>query len=190
MKKLLIALTAACGMTLAFGAEGDTGTMAYQWANYTDLAPTNPKTYSLSDFHGKVILMNVFQYNCGGCDANAPKLGRMADSIGSGSASVPFQGVGTEIDNGSYTQIQTSYVPQLKKNAPNINYPLVHVPFDTAIYTATNPSGTVWKRYNSYRDVYFVIDANGKIVLRVAGNRANLMPDSNFRNIRNAIATA
>ncbi len=188
MKKLLLALIGTFGLTLAFGAEGDTGTMAFQWSGYSDLNPTAPKTYSLADFKGKVILMNAFQYNCGGCDANAPKLGRMADSIGSGQASIPFQGVGTEIDNGTYTQIQTSYVTQLKKNAPNINYPLVHVPFDTAI--TTDGVGTKWHRYNTYRDVYFVIDATGKIVFRVAGDRQKLMPDSNFQNIRKAIAAA
>ena len=188
MKKLLLALIGTVGLSVAFGAEGDTGTMAYQWSGYSDLNPTTPKTYSLSDFAGKVVLMSAFQYNCGGCDSNAPTIGRIADSIGSGQPGVLFQGVGTEIDNGTYAQIQASYVPKLKRNASNVIYPLVHVPFDTAI--TTDGVGTKWHRYNTYRDVYFVIDSKGKIVQRVAGNRANRMTEANFTLLKTAIAKA
>ena len=196
MKKISMMFVVAFGAGVTFAAEGDVGTQAYVWGNtgkdtvgYKALdSVTYPKGAKLSMFQGKVILMNAFQYNCGGCDANAPKIGRMADSIGSGSSTIPFQAVGTEIDNGTFAQIQTSYNSKLRMNAANVNYPLVHVPFDTAI--TTDGVGTKWHRYNTYRDVYFVIDATGKIVFRVAGNRVNLMADSNFRNIRNAIATA
>ncbi len=187
MRKLALVFMAALGANLAFGAEGDIGTQAYSWANYSDLN-TPPATYSLSAYLGKVVLMNVFQYDCAGCDANAPAIGKLADSIGSGKAGIPFQAVGTEIDNGTYAQIQASYNTQLKKNAPNVNYPLVHVPFDTAI--TTDGVGTKWHRYNSYRDVYFVIDYTGKIVARIAGNRLNAMPADSLAKIRNAIATA
>lgn len=194
MKKVLFALIAICAMSFAFGAEGDTGTMAYQWANYKALdSVTYPYNggaggVSLSMFRGKVVLMNAFQYNCGGCDMNAPTIGKLADSLGSGKAGSNFQGVGTEIDNGTFAQIQTSYNTQLKKNAPNLIYPLVHVPFDTAI--TTDGVGTKWHRYNTYRDVYFVIDPNGKIVGHVIGNRQNAMAADSLKKLRTAIFAA
>ena len=189
MKKVSLFIAAVFGATIAFGAEGDVGTQAYQWSGYSDLAPT-PTTYSLSNYLGKVVLMNAFQYNCSGCDSNAPMIGRIADSIGSGKSNVAFQGIGTEIDNGTYAQIQASYSSKLKSIATNVNYPLVHVPNDTAIRQNYMNIGTYWNRYNTFRDVYFVIDATGKITFRLSGDRLHKLADSNFAKIRNAIGAA
>src|ERR1700749_2378944 len=100
MRELLLAGLAMLGVSAVWGAEGDVGTQAYAWANYKCLdSATYPNGVSLASFQGKVVLMNVFQYDCGGCDANAPAIGKLADSLGSGKPGIPFQAVGTEIDN-------------------------------------------------------------------------------------------
>src|SRR5690606_38381372 len=89
----------------SFG-EGEVGSPAYQWTGYSDLAPS-PTLYSLSQYQGKVVLLVVFQYNCGGCVANAGRFGRLADTLQSGAAGSKFQAVGAEIRNATYTQIQS-----------------------------------------------------------------------------------
>lgn len=188
MKNFCLFVIGMFATTVVFGAEGDVGTQAYPWSGYSDLAST-PKTYNLADYQGKVVLMIVFQYNCGGCNANAPIVGKIADSLGSGMAGVPFQAIGTEIDNGTYAQIQNPYRANLTRNAPNLNCPLVHVPYDTGI-NKTDPIGTKWKRYNSYRDNYFVISHTGMIVGHVIGNRSTTMVADSLTKLKNALTAA
>jgi len=191
MKKICLFVVGMWGAISAFGAEGDVGTPAFFWTSYKALdsvAYPNPAGFSLTSVRGKVILLDVFQFNCGGCRANAPQVGRLADSLGSGRAGIPFQGVGAEIANGTFLQIQTSFNSQLKSLAPNLIYPLVHVPWDTAI--TSDAIGTIWHRYNSHRDVYFVIDHTGIIRARIDGNRGTAMTVAQFASLRTALITA
>ena len=177
------------GLVPAFAAEGGVGTTAYSWSGYKALDSVSyPSGVGTSNFQGKAILLVVFQYNCGGCTANAPKLGKLADSLGSGQVGIPFQAIGAEIDNGTFTQIQTSYNAKLKQNAANVKFPLVHVPFDTAIIT--DGTGTKWKRYNSYRDVYFVINSDGSIRARIEGDRQNPMTAVKYDSLKTQLVAA
>jgi len=185
----LATVMASGSASLAQAAEGDVGTKAFTWSDYKALdSTTYPAGLGPTAFAGKVILLVVFQYNCGGCVANAPALGKLADSLGSGQAGVPFQAIGAEIDNGTFAQIQTSYNVKLKQNAANVKFPLVHVPFDTAIIT--DGTGTKWKRFNSYRDVYFVINPDGTIRARIQGNRNNAMGTVKYDSLRTQLVAA
>jgi len=191
MKNLLAAIVlAVCAIAqTSHAAEGDVGTMAFSWSDYKALdSSAYPSGLGTAAFSGKVILLVVFQYNCGGCVANAPTLGKLADSLGSGQSGVPFQAIGAEIDNGTFAQIQTSYNAKLKQNAANVKFPLVHVPFDTAIIT--DGTGTKWKRYNSYRDVYFVINPDGTIRARIQGNRNNAMGTVKYDSLKTQLVAA
>lgn len=187
-KSALIFAAIACALPAlpAFG-EGEKGSTAYSWSGYSDLAPS-PTTYSLSQYAGKAVLLVVFQYSCGGCNANAPKIGKLADSLQSGKPDSRFQAVGAEIYTANYTQIQ-SYRNNLVSNAATVNFPLVKVPHDTAI-AATDGTGEKWKRYNSYRDTYFVINHLGVITARVEGNRANAMSTVKYDSLRLALGAA
>lgn len=189
MKKsaLILAALACAFSALPAFAEGEKGSAAFQWSGLSDLAPS-PTTYSLSQFSGKAVLLVVFQYSCGGCNANAPKIGKLADSLQSGKPGSRFQAVGTEIYTANYTQIQ-SYRNNLVSNAPNVDFPLVKVPHDTAI-AATDGTGEKWKRYNSYRDTYFVINHLGVITARIEGNRASTMSTVKYDSLRAALGAA
>ena len=71
--RLLAGFIGLAAAASAFAAEGGVGTTAYSWSNYKALdSVTYPTGVSLSNFQGKVILLVAFQYNCGGCVANAP----------------------------------------------------------------------------------------------------------------------
>jgi hypothetical protein len=190
----LSALLFACslGVSPLIAAEGDVGTQAFAWTGYKALdSVTHPNGVSLASFQGKVVLLVVFQYNCGGCVANAPKLGKLADSLGSGQSGIPFQAVGAEITNGSFAQIAT-YNTSLRQTAANVNFPLVRVPYDTGIETnvATLENRTRWKRYSAGRDVYFVINHNGVIVARIAGNRQNSMTAVKYDSLKTQLVAA
>jgi hypothetical protein len=168
-------------------AEGEVNSQAHAFAGLSDLAPS-PKTYGLNDYQGKVRLLVVFQYNCGGCVANAPKFGRLVDTLEKSADSARFQAIGAEINNATYANILQYRAQLTNNNTLALDFPLVKVPVDTAI--ATDGVGTRWKRYNSYRDVYFVIDHTGKITARIQGNRANAMHDTLYRNLRTALTAA
>jgi hypothetical protein len=173
----------------AAAAEGDVNSQAYAFTGLSDLAPT-PKTYGLADYSGKVRLLVVFQYNCGGCVANAPKFGRLVDTLEKSADSARFQAIGAEINNATYANILSYRGSLTNNNTLTLDFPLVKVPFDTAIANDGGFEGTRWKRYNSRRDTYFVIDHNGKITARIAGNRSNAMHDTLYRNLRTALTAA
>ena len=181
-------LAGSLGLSVAQAAEGDVGTAAYSWANLSDLAPS-PTTYSLSQYSGKVVLLVVFQYNCGGCVGNAPKIGLLADTLYKSSAGAKFQAVGTEIATASYAQIQTYRNSLTSNGALTINFPSVKVVHDTNI-APTNGTGEKWKRYNSYRDTYFVIGHDGLIKVKIEGNRNNAMSKTKYDSLRTALNTA
>lgn len=169
-------------------AEGEVGTQAFSWTGFSDLA-SSPTTYSLSQYSGKVVLLVVFQYNCGGCVGNAAKIGRLADTLDRGPDSAKFQAVGTEISTATYANIQTYRNTLTNSGTLSLNFPLVKVPRDTAI-AATDGTGEKWKRYNSYRDTYFVIGHDGQIKARVAGNRANAMSAVKYDSLSTALKSA
>jgi hypothetical protein len=190
---LLVA--AALGFSPVVAAEGDVGTEAYSFTGLSDLA-ASPTTYNLAEYRGKVVLLVVFQWDCGGCVANAPKFGRLADTLRSGMPDSKFQAIGAEIRTASYAQIQ-SYRNSLTANGTlNVNFPTVKVPYDSGISgkgvtgDPTDANGTKWKRYNSYRDVYFVINHSGVITARVAGNRQNAMTTVKYDSLRTALNAA
>jgi len=61
-----------------WAAPGQVGTMAGDWTGLTDL---NGKTYNLKDYQGKVLMIMTVQWNCGGCNADAPYVGDLAQSF-------------------------------------------------------------------------------------------------------------
>jgi peroxiredoxin len=181
---------AVLGLAPAWG-EGEVGTPAFQWTGFSNLAPS-PTTYSLSQYQGKVVLMVVFQHNCGGCLANADEIGRLVDTLDRGPDSAKFQAVGTEIATANYAQIQTYRNALTVNGALTLSFPLVKVPNDTNIRTndASVENQTRWKRYNAPRDMFFVIGHDGLIKARVAGNRQTAMGNVKYDSIRTAIHTA
>lgn len=186
---LSLAVVMAAGSASSARAEGEVGSQAFQFTGLSDLAAT-PQTYNLATYQGKVVLLVVFQYSCGGCQGNAPRIGRLADSLHSGATGSNFQAIGTEIYNGTtYANIQTYRNLLTHKDTLTLNFPLVKVPHDTAI-AATDGTGEKWKRYNSYRDTYFVIDHTGKIAAKVQGNRSNIMADSQYVRLRASLNAA
>jgi hypothetical protein len=201
MKRLLLTrltpllFAGALGVSPAIAAEGDVGTMAYSFTGLSDLAPS-PTTYNLAQYQGKVVLLVVFQWDCGGCVANAPKFGRLADTLDRGPDSAKFQAIGAEIRTATYAQLQNYRNSLTANGALNVNFPTVKVPYDSGISgkgvtgDPTDGVGTKWKRYNSYRDVYFVINHNGVITARVAGNRINAMTNVKYDSLRLALNAA
>jgi hypothetical protein len=191
MKKSLLAallLAGSFGVSTTHAAEGDVGTAAYSWTNLSDLAPS-PTTYSLSQYSGKVVLLVVFQYNCGGCVGNAARIGLLADTLYKSSAGSKFQAVGAEIATATYANIQTYRNTLTSNGTVTVNFPTVKVVHDTNI-SATDGTGEKWKRYNSYRDTYFVIGHDGLIKAKIVGNRANAMSSTNYQNLRTALNNA
>lgn len=187
MKRSALILAGLLGIVPAFG-EGELGTQAYSWSNLSNLAPS-PTTYSLAQYQGKVVLQVVFQYNCGGCVANSSRIGRLVDTLEKSAQGPKFQAVGTEISTATYANIQTYRNSLTNSNTLTLDMPLVKVPHDTAI-AATDGVGEKWKRFNSYRDNYFVINHLGIITYRLAGNRVSSMPDSNYAKLRAALNNA
>jgi hypothetical protein len=191
MKKSLLAaliLAGSFGVSMTHAAEGDVGTVPFPWTNFSDLAPS-PTTYSLSQYSGKVVLLVVFQYNCGGCVGNAPRIGLLADTLYKSAQGPKFQAVGAEIATATYANIQTYRNSLTSNGAVTVNFPTVKVPHDTNI-SATDGTGEKWKRYNSYRDTYFVIGHDGLIKIKVAGNRANAMSKVKYDSLRTALNVA
>lgn len=196
LSRLVPALFAGClGISSAIAAEGDVGTQAHAFTGLSDLAP-NPTLYNLADYQGKVVLLVVFQWDCGGCVANAPKFGRLVDTLERGPDSAKFQAIGAEIRTATYTQIQSYRNSLTNSNTLSFNFPTVKVPYDSGISgkgvtgDPVDNVGTKWKRYNSYRDVYFVINHAGIITARVAGNRINAMTNVKYDSLRLALNTA
>jgi hypothetical protein len=185
---LLLAGAGSFGASATHAAEGDVGTVAFPWTNLSDLAPS-PTTYSLSQYSGKVVLLVVFQYNCGGCVGNAPKIGRLADTLYRSSQGAKFQAIGAEIATAAYANIQSYRNSLTDSNRLVINFPTVKVPHDTNI-SASDGTGEKWKRYNSYRDTYFVIGHDGLIKAKIVGNRGNAMSSTLYQNLRTALNNA
>jgi hypothetical protein len=193
----LSALLFACslGVSPLIAAEGDVGTQAYTFTGLSDLAPS-PMLYNLADYQGKVVLLVVFQWDCGGCVANAPKFGRLVDTLERGPDSAKFQAIGAEIRTATYAQIQNYRNSLTNNNTLSLNFPSVKVPYDSGISgkgvtgDPVDNAGTKWKRYNSYRDVYFVINHQGIITARVAGNRINAMTVVKYDSLRTALNAA
>jgi hypothetical protein len=166
------------------------------------LTDLDNKAYpTFADYRGKVVLLMAVQYNCGGCKANAPRIGKIADSLGAGHAS-QFQAMGVDINFGTVANLRT-FDLLLKQNASTVSFPLLRGL--TRYNSATNPTGeirdslapgtttvigTLWIPYYSLRDVFFVIDAAGKIVYRLNGNRSNAVTETDYRALANAITTA
>jgi peroxiredoxin len=159
---------------------GQVGTSAYAFAGLKGL---DGKTYSLMDLRGKVVLMFVMQYNCGGCKANAPTVGQLAGKF----QDKAFQAVAPEVNKGTDPQLHT-FDASLRSKAPSISFPILSGIPDSQI--VSSGSGAVWKNYNSLRDVFFVIDDKGMIVERQDGNRSNSMPAANFTKLETAITKA
>jgi hypothetical protein len=186
MKTIALIFAGILGIAPAFG-EGEVGSQAFSFAGLSDLAPS-PTTYGLAQYDGKVRMLVVFQYNCGGCVANAPKFGRLVDTLERGADSAKFQAIGAEISTANYSQIQNYRNSLTNSNTLTLNFPLVKVPNDTNI--SSDGVGTKWRRYNSYRDVYFVINHSGQITARIEGNRQNAMTTVKYDSLRMALNAA
>jgi peroxiredoxin len=165
------------GSALAIGKVGD---MAADWSGLKDL---DGKTCNLADYKGKVLLIMTVQWNCGGCNANAPRVGQIAKQF----AGKNFQALGPDINHGSVANLRT-FEKNLKKIATDVNFPLLTGLTEPAI--VNTDTGTKWAPYNALRDVFFIIDHTGKIVGRVDGNRGNTMGEANYKKVEDAITAA
>jgi peroxiredoxin len=177
LASMIAAVLLCLGSALAVGTVGD---MAGDFSGLTDL---NGAAHGLKDYKGKVVLLMTVQWNCGGCNANAPRVGSIAWKF-HGKA---FQAIGPDINNGTVAQLKT-FEKNLKLNADSVDFPLLRgIP--AAQIQSTN-LGTKWSSYDALRDVYFVIDHTGKIVQRVDGDRSNATTEANYKKVEDAITTA
>jgi peroxiredoxin len=176
--------TVLVGMTLAvavaMAAPGQVGTMAYEFSGLTGL---DGKSYSLKDYRGKVILLMTVQWNCGGCNANAPAIGELAMKFQGSS----FQAFGPDINRANARDLGT-FEKNLKKTATQVNFPLLMGIIDSQI--VSTDTGTRWINYGALRDVFFVIDHTGKIVHRTDGNRGNAMGATKATALEAALTAA
>ncbi|GEM_PF-4242088 len=167
-------------------AVGKVGDMAADWSGLKGL---DNKTYGLKDFKGKVVLLMTVQYNCGGCRANAPEIGKIA----SGFQGNKFQAVGPDIAGGTTEQLHTFDV-LLRGKDSTLSFPLLSglsKPDDIKDSIKNNANfGTMWIPYNALRDVYFVIDHTGKIVFRLDGDRGGSVGTAKYATLSSAIASA
>jgi hypothetical protein len=167
-------------------AAGKVGEMATEFANLTGL---DNKSYSLKDYKGKVVLIMTVQWNCGGCNANAPTVGAIAMKF----QGKPFQAFGPDINFASRNNLGT-FDKNLKAKAPDVNFPLLMGLTRTEIKDSLDNKGgflgTLWMPYNALRDVFFVIDHTGKIAARIEGNRANTMGADKYKALEDSIAAA
>lgn len=161
-------------------AIGKVGEMAADWSGLKDL---DGKTCNLSDYKGKVLLIMTVQHNCGGCLANAPRVGQIAKKF----EGPNFQAIGSNINKGNAAQIKT-FETELKSIEKNIDFPLLTGLVEPAIINENNVSR--WAPYDALRDVFFIIDHTGKIVGRVDGNRSDYMGDAKYKQIEDAITAA
>ncbi len=164
----------------ALAAPGQIGSMAGDWTGLKDLSG---KTYDLKAYQGKVLLIMTVQWNCGGCNANAPRVGEIAKKF----AGKNFQAFGPDINHGTLEQLKT-FEKNLKKTATDVDFPLLMgIPDSQIVNTSL---GTKWSRYDALRDVFFIVDHTGKISGRVDGNRGNTMGEDNYKKVETAIAAA
>jgi peroxiredoxin len=171
------AVLICAGSALAIGKVGD---MAADWSGLKDL---DGKTCNLADYKGKVLLIMTVQWNCGGCNANAPRVGEIAKKF----AGPHFQALGPDINKGTVANLRT-FEKNLKRTATDVNFPLLTGLIEpNIIYTDT---GSKWAPYNALRDVFFIVDHTGKIVGRVDGNRGNTMGEANYKKVEDAITAA
>ena len=177
---------ASAGSALAAGKVGE---MAYEWSNYKDL---KGMTRSLKDYRGKTVLLFSLEYGCGGCKGNASRIGQIAMKYqGKG-----FQAIGVELSRGSYSllmPLDSNFSLILKSLAKDVDFPIVIGIPDSQIIarnTTTATDGEKWAPYDSYRDVYFVLDYTGKIVGRIDGDRRQSMGEQNFAALDSSIAKA
>jgi peroxiredoxin len=167
-------------------AAGKVGEMAY---DFTGLKDPKGKVYNLKDFRGKVVLIFTVQYNCGGCRANAPRIGKMAKNFQGNS----FQALGPDINEAKPDQLGQFEVV-LRGEDSSLNFPLLSglkKPNDIKDSLSGSANfGTLWTPYDALRDVYFVIDHTGKIVYRLNGNRGSAVATTSYTALENAIADA
>jgi peroxiredoxin len=169
------------GLTSA--APGDVGTMAYEWSAF-NLKDLTGKTQNLKDYQGKAVLIFTVQYNCGGCVANAPRVGTIAMKF-QGQA---FQALGVDVAKGTLENDQFFSTKYLKAKDTSLNFPILRGLPDSQLVSAQD--GLKWKAYNSYRDVFIVVDHMGKIVHRLDGDRRAATSEANYTALETAIRTA
>ncbi|MDB5104487.1 MAG: Peroxiredoxin [Fibrobacteres bacterium] len=166
-------------------AAGKVGEMA---ADFTGLKALDGKTYNLHDYKGKVVMVMTVQWNCGGCNANAPAVGALAYKF----KDKAFQAFGPDINFATTEQLGT-FDKNLKKTEPKVAFPLLmgipKADIKDSIKGTAN-FGTVWVPYNALRDVYFVIDHTGKIMARIEGDRGNPMGAVKMKALEDSIAAA
>jgi peroxiredoxin len=176
------AVLLAAGSALAVGHVGD---MAAEWSGLKDL---NGKTHALKDYQGKVVLLMTVQHNCGGCRANAPRIGQIAK----GFQGAKFQAVGPDINYANATDLG-SFGKLLKGTDTSLNFPLLSglkaPEIKDSIKGGAN-FGTMWVPYDALRDVFFVIDHTGKIVHRLDGNRGSAVDAGKYTALTAAITAA
>ncbi|MEO7425312.1 MAG: redoxin domain-containing protein, partial [Fibrobacteria bacterium] len=172
VRKRLGSILAAALLTVGSAwAVGTVGEMAGDFNGLTDL---DGAAHSMKDYKGKVVLLMTVQWNCGGCNANAPRVGSIAWKF-HGKA---FQAIGPDINNGTVAELRT-FEKNLKKTADSVNFPLLRgIPAGQILSTNL---GTKWSEYDALRDVYFVIDHTGKIVQRVDGDRGKATTEANYK---------
>jgi peroxiredoxin len=177
-RALLLAVFAlTAGKAMAIGKVGE---MAGEWAGLKDL---DGNTHNLADYKGKVLLILTVQWNCGGCNANAPRVGQIAKKF----EGPNFQAIGPDINFGTVPNLRT-FEKNLKKIATDVKIPLL-TGLKAPSIVSTN-LGTKWTEYDALRDVFFIVDHTGKIVERVDGNRGGATTEENYKKIEGAIAAA
>lgn len=166
--------------TAATPGVGQVGSVAYEWTNLKGLDST---VYNLKDFHGKVVLLFPMQFACGGCKGNAARIGEIALKYQGNN----FQALAVDITNTTPAKLYAgdqNFNLLLTSKAKGVHFPIL----------SGVPTGDVvnskWTRYDSYRDVFIVIDHTGMIVSRVEGNFTTATTEANYQLIDGGIAKA
>jgi len=154
--------------------------MAAEWQGLKDL---DGNTQNLQDYRGKVVLLFTVQWNCGGCQANAPRIGKIAMKFQGKS----FQALGPDVNLGTTDNLR--YFEGLLKGTNNdLKFPLLMGIPSSQLTSAQD--GRKWSLYDAYRDVYFVIDHTGKIVYRLDGDRRQAVTEQSYTGLENALTAA
>ena len=160
IRKLFLVLLAGMLLAGCSGAE-NAGTAQSDSGKATDfsLSDVNNRTVRLSDYDGKVIILNFFATWCPPCRAEIPDFIELVNDYKNKGLVI----IGVSVDRGGVDTVK-SFTSQY-----GINYPVLL------------DNGIVSKNYGPIQSIptTFIINRNGKIIQKIIGSRQK----SFFENI-------
>jgi len=138
----------ACAMV--FGCKASEGSLNPPAQDFS-LQDLNNRTVRLSDYSGKVIILNFFATWCPPCKAEIPYFIELLDEYGDKGLAV----IGVSLDEGGQSKVR-DFVKDM-----GINYPVLM------------NDGLVDKQFGPIRSIpaTFIIDKKGNIISQIVGSR-------------------